>query len=233
MPSRSSETGGREVNPASEWVVYFPLKSVSFGHASVPRDPRRALAVLQDFLLTETKFKLSSQVKLHVWRGKFVDETIASERISEARVMFGPETSTIPIGSIWELGSEILETMTIFALDDQKFPKQELGPCNVTFSYRFDWTQTESLHQSAATFGDHYKENYIVVDVGGKSLFLQPMLIFPQPYSSSALHEFIGRIEPKLPFRLREKHFRRLVMTRSGTRKLAKLDPEWRVITRR
>ena len=124
-----------------ERVLYGPPKSVSFGHQARVRDPRLAWPMTLRFLDAFTLRRLDPNVRLDCYGlSASTNEEVVSERLATARRLFGPEKnpSTVPLHTrSWELRSEQLNTAIEFALDDDKWPKQDLGPVSLYFCYHF------------------------------------------------------------------------------------------------
>src|SRR3569832_693034 len=51
--------------------------------------------------------------------------------------------------------------------------------------------------------------SHIGVFDGQRQLFLQPHLVYPAPWTSEPLKDFVDRTAPLLPFRLRDQYFKR------------------------
>jgi hypothetical protein len=67
--------------------------------------------------------------------------------------------------------------------------------------------------------------------MGAKQLFLQPNFIFPGASDSEPLKDFIDRVEPLLPFRIRNQYFKRWLPAADPSKKQGRylrLDANWR-----
>jgi hypothetical protein len=213
---------------AGEWLSYFPPKSVAFGHQSRIRDARRAWSMTQRFLNHLTEFELGKGfVELCCTRRDHgVDEAVGSPRIEEARQRFGLDLDGHADYPRWRIGPSDLEAAIAFALDDDRYPKQSYGPTSLHFWYRFRWKEFEPIYRALPTdSSDRFCS--LGISFGGQRLFLQPSLVVPASWDSQVAREFIARIEPDLPFRLRDQYFRRMFLTR-GNHGSSKLSKTWR-----
>lgn len=217
-----------------EWVLYRAPKSVSFGHQSKPREARRCWPVIQRFLAElTTQSSLGDRIILGCEGGSGGTQTDFAHmpRADEARLQFGPETSEPRYFPQWKLDPSQLEVAIQFALDDDKFPKQKIGPTTLYFSYSFSWVEFQGHLRNAEKEDARTRASSLGIHVGGGGIFLQPHFIFPAPWTSEALKAFVARIEPLMPFRLRDQYFQRMMPIKgSGKRwgKTLKLDKQWR-----
>lgn len=216
---------------AGEWLCYHPPKSVSFGHQSRIRDARRAWSMTQRFLNRLTEFELGKgEIQLRcIRRDHGVDEAIGSPRIEEARQRFGRDPYGHEVHALWTIGPSDLEAAIAFALDDDRYPKQPGGPTMLHFWYLFRWKEFEPIYR---TLPPNSSDRFCSLGLhfGGHRLFLQPDLVIPASWDSQVAREFIARIEPDLPFRLRDQYFRRMFLAR-GDHGSSKLSKTWRTIT--
>lgn len=214
-----------------EWVLYQPPKSVSFGHQSRIRNARHAWAKTEEFLAGLTKHSFGHRMELTCHGpDTWTDPALAMLRIREARALFGQETNPSDAHLRWTISEPQLSSAIQFALDDDKFPTQQIGPTRLHFYYRFVWSEFERNPYHAA--GDEAREqaSTLGVFIGRKRLFLQPTLIFPAPWNSHLLRDFLSRIEPMLPFRFRDQYFQRMLPTKRGRKwgRTLKLSKNWR-----
>lgn len=213
---------------AGEWLSYFPPKSVSFGHQSRVRDARRAWSMTQRFLASLTEFEIGpgeNQLRC-MRRDNGIDDAVGSARLAEARQRFGPDPYGHADHALWIINPSDLETAIAFALDDDRYPKQPYGPADLHFWYRFRWKEFEPIYRALPPdSNDRFCS--IGMHFGGQRLFLQPSLVIPASWDSQVAREFIARIEPHLPFRLRDQYFRRMFLTR-GNHGSSKLSKTWR-----
>src|SRR5690242_13984885 len=122
---------------STEWVVYQAPKSVGFGHQSRVRDPRRAWPLVQRFLAELTRSTFNHHMELALWNSDG-----GTWRVEEARRILGPEAEDRgpkAVRPTWPLSEAQLPATIEFALDDDKFPKQQRGPSWLTFGYEFCW----------------------------------------------------------------------------------------------
>lgn len=213
-----------------EWVVYDPPKSVSFGHSSVPRDPRKAWPIVEGFLSCLDKVEWGHHVELTCHESsRWTDVSVAERRISEAKSLFGPSLNPQDPHPRWKIsGSQLLSAIQ-FALDDDKYPKQQMGPVSFYFSYHFLWTEFEQRPYWTGRRDPRSRSSRLGVTIGGRKLFLQPTFVFPAPWSSDHLREFIMRVEQSVPFRFRDQYFKRSIPPKkTGRGRLLNLPRSWR-----
>jgi hypothetical protein len=220
---------------SGEWVVYHPPKSVSFGHQSRMRDPRRAWPTVERFMADLTLFTLGDRMELtcHDPSAR-TDGDVAAARIREARRCFGPEIP--PQGRYkthprWKIGESQLESAIQFALDDDRFPKQELGPSWFSFNYEFRWKEFDVPRVVPSGAEPRNCVSHLGVTIGQQRLFLQPSFIYPASCNSESLKDFIDRSELIAPFRFRDQYFNRWLPPQSPASKhgrYLRLEPTWR-----
>lgn len=213
---------------AAEWVSYHPPKSVSFGHQPRLRDPRKAWAAIGKFLEELTSFELLPRIELTCYgpdRG--LSPAVAMARISEARKLFGPEEDRSRTNPLWKIPQAQLPAAIAFALDNDKFPKQRIGPAWLHFNYAFLWQDFERLPYQTVANQDRNRKSRLMIFIGHNGMFLQPAFIFPAPWNSEMLRSFLTRIEPLTPFRFRDQYFKRVLATGSGGQ-VRNLDKNWR-----
>lgn len=218
-----------------ERVLYAPPKSVAFGHQSRVRDPRRAWPMVAGFMDAFALGRLAPGIGLDCYGvDESNNEIVVEERISEARRLFGPEKnpSTAPRHTrTWELQPEQLAVAIGFALDDDKWPKQELGPVRLHFRYHFLWRDLLDFAswQDVTELPLIDAWSSLGVSLGSQRVFLQPRLVFPLDYYSVELASFLMRIEEYIPFRLRDQYFKRWLRSKASTYgRVLKLDKMWR-----
>lgn len=216
-----------------EWVVYQPPKSVSFGHTSTPRDPRKAWPIVEEFLGGLEKVELGHNVELACDEGgKWTDIAVAERRISEARRLLGVPVNPKDTHPRWKISSTQVQSAIQFALDDDKYPKQQTGPVRFHCNYHFFWPEFEQRPYWVGEGDERRRHSMLGVTIGGRGLFLQPTFVFPAPWSSSHLREYIMRVEQKLPFRFRDQYFKRWIPPKkSGHGRLLTLPASWRTST--
>jgi hypothetical protein len=207
-----------------ERLVYHPPKSAAFGHQARIRDARVAWKATEAFLNEWTVYQLSPQIRLDCYgQQPSTDSTVSLARIEEARKQFGEESnpSSDPRHTkSWPLESERLAEAIAFALDDDKWPRQALGPSNLHFWYSFQWRALPSVPEQPSHLG---------IFLGNQRAFLQPTLVFPAAYDAPNLRAFLVKLEGALPFRLRNQYFKRwLASQRSKHGIVRKLDKNWR-----
>lgn len=218
---------------SGEWVVYHPPKSVSFGHQSRIRDPRRAWPVAQRFLTELTQFVLDERIELTCDSGPHASEEAAAARIQEAKHRFGPEveqTGPYRFAPRWNVQQADLPSAIEFALDDDKFPKHEAGPSLLRFHYRFCWNEFGQEQGIANENEPRRILSRLGVTIGQQRLLLQPHFVYPVAWTSESLKDFIDRSELIAPFRFRDQYFQRwLPPQRPGSHgRTLRLEHSWR-----
>jgi hypothetical protein len=213
-----------------EWLVYNPPKSVSFGHTSTPRDPRKAWPIVEKFLGSLANVELGHSVELTCHEGgKWTDIAIAERRIEEAKSLFGAASNPQDAYPRWSISSEQVSSAVRFALDDDRYPKQEIGPVSFHCYYRFLWPEFEQRPYWASKNDTRPRSSSLGITVGGRRLFLQPTLVFPAPWSSDYLREYLVRVEQTIPFRFRDQYFKRWIPAKkSGYGRFLNLPASWR-----
>ena len=211
---------------SAECVLYSPPKSVGFGHQARIRDARRAWEQTRVFLDEFAYHRVAPQIRLQCWGSSVgVDASAAEVRAEAAVDLFGPGD---PSGRL--IPTARLEEAIAFALDDDHWPRQVIGPSWLAFDIQFVWRDflpgppvvdpaAYHLHEYASDFG---------VILGNHRLFLQPGLFIPRPHDSPETKRFIARLDRALPFRLRAQYFQRLLPSpRGGYKRVLKLPKEW------
>jgi len=220
------------IDAMQEWVIYHPPKSVSFGHQSVPVDPRKAWSQLQQFLARVSALEFAHHFTLTCNdANQWTEPAVAERRIEEARALFGPERDIPEGGPHWHLHETQLTRAVQFALDDDKFPKQQMGPTRLYFGYSFLWPEIERLPYWSPNGDTRKLQSTIGVSLGGNKLFLQPHFVFPAPWHSNVLRDFLHQVEETVPFRFRNQYFKRSIpkqTKQSYHGKLMKLPEYWR-----
>jgi hypothetical protein len=219
---------------AAEWVVYQPPKSVSFGHQSRIRDPRRSWPMVQQFITDLTRSMLGDRIVLTCFDAELQSRGgVAASRVEEARRVFGPEDEqrgsyrTYPN---WTLTEAHLSSAIEFALDDDKLPKQEVGPSWLSFSYQFCWIAFDHGSPEEGEVETRRILSVLGVTIGQQRLFLQPNFIYPAAWNSELLRDFIDRSESIMPFRFRDHYFQRWLPPQRPTSngRFLRLEPTWR-----
>jgi hypothetical protein len=214
-----------------EWVVYHPPKSVSYGHQSRIRDPRRAWPTVERFMVDLARFTLADQIELTCHGpGVDTDADVAAVRLLEARRCFGPEIEPQGIYRThprWKISEAQLPSAIEFAFDDDRFPRQATGPTWLHFAYRFRWKKFDEPREREP----RNDVSILGLTLGQQRLFLQPHFIYPAPWTSESLKDFIDRTELVAPFRFRAQYFKRWFPPQSPASKTGRylrLESTWR-----
>ena len=161
---------------SGEWVIYHPPKSVGFGHQSRIRDPRRAWPTTEQFLRDLTQFTHGRHViELTCCAPETgVDAGVAKARAEAAREAFGQEDPrSYQAAPRWTLDPSQLEAAVHFALDDDKFSKQQIGPTWLHFAYEFSWTEFEQLPYRADGGDVRHRTSLLGIFLGGVAYSLR------------------------------------------------------------
>jgi hypothetical protein len=114
-------------------------------------------------------------------------------------------------------------------MDDDKFPKQQMGPVRLSFSYWFLWTKFEQAPYWSSQNELRNPRSNLGISLGGGKLFLQPTFVFPAPWNSRILDDFISQVEERLPFQFRNQYFKRSLPGKLSRRgRMLKLPKNWR-----
>lgn len=213
-----------------EWVVYHPPKSVAFGHQSKVRDPRKAWPMVAEFLASCAQLEFGHLAELTCYQpNEWTEATVAVARIREARQLFELENGPTEQHPRWTVTESNLKEAIRFALDDDRFSKQQMGPSRLHFYYHFLWREFERLPYWPIENEKRDRRSLAGVTLGYKGLFIQPTFVFPAPWSSAFLKDFLAGIEPIVPFRLRDQYFKRALPSKSGGHsRFLKLPKDWR-----
>jgi len=134
-----------------------------------------------------------------------------------------------PVNVKWQLSACDLETALSFMVEGHPWPKQNIGPVTLTFSYDFLWrdpsTGAAFPEQSLDSCGMKDPRSHIRVDLQRTS-FISPDLVFPYDLANPRLYDLLNVIIPALPFRAAIKHFLQSLPLKgdSSKRKLKRLD---------
>jgi hypothetical protein len=201
---------------SNEWVVYSPPKSTGFGHAARIRNARKSWPFIQKFLRDWTHFELGNRISLMVHSAEGLvargtDHHVALERLKEARRLFGQETSAPGVFPGWDLSEKQLGEAIEFALDDDKYPNQDVAPSWLYFDYDFEWRTFAPISPVVSDGEQRKTYSDLGVIIGGGKVFVQPRFVFPSPWNSKRTIDFIDRIDEACPFRFRDQCFSRVL----------------------
>ena len=230
----------RLYHETKERLAYEPPKSVSFGHQARTRNTRLAWAATAQFVNQRALFRLGPGITLDCYvLYDREDASTGKGRQEQARQLFGPEHASRSSAHIkhWVLAPDQLPAAIEFALDDDKWPKEEMGQTLLHFSYWFLWRdlvippRPGDDELAGLPWTDDWSS--LGVSLGGRRLFLQPRLVFPFPYDSEEHLGFLAQVEPSLSFRLRDQYFKRALPSKNGGYgNVRKLDKNWRTPNR-
>ena len=181
--------------------------------------------MVERFLAELTTFTLGSRIELTCHgAGAQTDTAVAAARLDEARRCFGPESAsefhrTHPH---WTLSESQVTAAVQFALDDDSFPEQPLAPSWLTFNYQFCWNGFDRISGATSATESRNPMSSLGLIFGRSRLFLQPTFIYPAPWNSEPLKDFIDRTEATVPFRFRDQYFKRWLPPQSPRTKFGR-----------
>ncbi|MFO1415154.1 MAG: hypothetical protein U1F10_14865 [Burkholderiales bacterium] len=211
-------------------IEYAPPKSASFGHAALPRDPRRAWPAIRRFLAGHTiNCELSGAPELAI--------TIVSDACdrdgmlaawAEATDRFGAPTATSGDSRRWTLPPAQLDAAVAFALEDDRRPPQPVGPVHLSFFYVFDWRDLPN-HPPAPKFPRALTASRLGVHLGGGKAFVQPALRFAASDADPAFVARLRALEAAMPFKPKDDCYCRVEPKATGRGdRLVRLAPGWK-----
>jgi len=208
----------------SEWVVYAPPKSVSFGHRARLRDPLKAWSSVQLFLAEHTKFEFGHRSELSCCGVRFAENSArAVQSLSQIRETFAL-TESDSDHPRWTITESQVPTAVKFVVNEVARDDS----IHFGFYYRFVWKEFERLAWKFDKDERRDSSSRLGITVHSKGLFLQPNWIFPAPWTSNFLNTFLHKIEPAAPFLLRNQYFKRSLATEGGKHRFLNLDKNWR-----
>lgn len=201
----------------SEFVSYQPTKSASYGHQTGVRDSRTAWKGVEQFLEAFTIFSPPTLISFRCVSPFSGSCTV----FNEFRVFANRELGTTDQGE-WQFRPEQLPQALHLAFAEHRWPKQADGPAWLSFSYDFEWKELPRLGETTLP-----QSSRLHVIVSAQRIFLQPTFVFPQPWDSLELLQFLHDVKPHLPLRLRDQYFRRLLPSKKGDFRALKLPKDW------
>lgn len=215
--SGESEPGYNKINiyqsaAMFEAVFYQLPKSVSF-HQATKGKPREALRKIREMLTSmAADVQVNPSITLRVDSpSEWTETAVATACLDEARRRFGMERNPHDSSQDWELGAECLEDAIEFALSDEQWPKQKVGPLTLYIAYHFNWREfSNDFPEPLASWKRGTCD--IMLNFHRRALSVAPSLIFPIPYESLEFQPFVDRLEAALPFEINRKHLRRMLV---------------------
>jgi hypothetical protein len=190
--------------------------------------------MVQQFMADLTRSMLGDRIVLTCLDAELQSSGgIAASRVEEARRVFGPEDEqrgSYRTHPNWTLTEAQLPSAIEFALDDDKFSKQDVGPSWLSFSYQFCWLAFDRGSAAEGNAEARRILSVLGVTIGRQRLFLQPYFIYPAAWNSEVLKDFIDRSESVVPFRFRDRYFKRWLPLKRPANygRLLRLEPTWR-----
>lgn len=217
-----------------EVVLYSPDKGASFGQALRPRRVRQAFNAVQHFLSNCATASPLERIRLVAYQAtQWDDDAVAEACIARTVARLGSPDQVEGGGTQWPSGEPVkggslqwvgspatLEAMVEYLASGEPWPKQTLGPVELSFSVYFQWIHPGSgelvpgQEAGHATPDGSLRSNLLVTLSRRPSV--QPDLWFPFPEGSLGLSEFLRAVEPYLPFNLLPRHFRVATPQRNG-----------------
>lgn len=198
-----------------EAVFYQLPKSVSF-HQAVKGKPRDAVEKIQKMLASmAVDVQLGHSISLSVnGPGQWTDAAVAAACLDEARRRFGMEAQHHDACKSWELDTNRFDEAVEFALSDAQWPRQKLGPLNLHAAFHFNWRDfSNEFPEPLASW--QRGTCSIMLNFHRRSLSVAPSLVFPMPYESPAFQPFLDRLAADLPFEIKRKHLRHMLVNPS------------------
>lgn len=195
-----------------EAVFYQLPKSVSF-HQAVRGKPREALGKIQDMLGSMAEnVQLGHSISLNVDPpSEWTEASVATACLDEARRRFGMERNPHESGKSWELGTGCFEDAIAFALSDEQWPRQKAGPLSLHVAYHFNWRDFSNEFPEPLASWENGTCS-LVLYFHRRALSVGPSLVFPVPYESPAFQPFVDRLASALPFEIKSKYLRRMLV---------------------
>ena len=217
-----------------ERTAYAPPKAVSYGHVARRADPRQALGELESFLELRCAFTIRELVQLQVGiaSGSSTEPDLTQQARAEATARF----SVQPVQpGRWHLGPSERTDAIDFVLDlHRRWAHLDPPLSQLHFSYEFVWRDLiPSSVSSDQREGSLWVSDRSTLGVGlgfkGRRVFFTPMLLFPFRFDEPDFSRFLLEVEESLPFRLRDRYFRRILRSRAGGwGQVRQLDKGWR-----
>ena len=214
------------------FVVYSPDKGSSFGQAPRGRGVRRVFDDVARFIATCTVAQPPSRISLTAYRAtQWDDDTSAKRCIELAQARFGmPDEQESVGGQRWPSGEPIkgghlrwkgaqsnLAEMLDFLASGEPWPKQTLGPVELSFVHQFEWSDSVLVQQqSPEAHPGMIPTSDLIITLSRRS-FIQPSLWLPYAPDDDGLRSFLARIDPLLPFKLNSRHFRVAIPKTDGS----------------
>ncbi|GGY18108.1 hypothetical protein GJV26_24605 [Massilia dura] len=136
---------------------------------------------------------------------------MAAACLDDARRRFGIERNPDESGKSWELGAEWLEEAIEFALSDERWPRQKAGPLSLFAAYHFNWRDLSNEFPEPLASRDRGTCS-VMLNLHRRALSVAPFFIFPMAYESPAFQPFVDRLAAALPFEIKSRHLRRMLV---------------------
>jgi hypothetical protein len=208
-----------------EWVTYLPSNGfVGGGHVSKERKPRLAWVQVQEFLAAQASCQLQPNLRLHCWKpSDWLDAELAKSRLAEAQQRFGD----VQAGQWTDIDVARLDEAIAFAMDDDQYPRQQLGPVDLSVTYSFIWPDFPPRLVQPKEW--RKLPSHLNITFGSHKLVLQSDLNFPAPWTSQFLRDYISALETRLPVKIYDQYFKRWLPWRDGKdARTVKLPRDWR-----
>lgn len=209
----------------AEFVSYHPSKSTGFGHAFRRRGVQRAWEDLHRFFAACTHVSPPTQIELEVERPtKWDDDAVMGRVIDHALQHFGaPSREALHGGTMWPSGEPFkggrytwtrtaaqLDGDLAYLIQGEPWPKTTIGPVTLRMVQTFAWKSGAALPSLDRVHPDAPPGGGTVSLWFGRRCFLQPSFAFPFVHDEPAFLDFLRELQPNLPFRMHNNHFRRV-----------------------
>ena len=153
---------------------------------------------------------------MHCWTpNKWTERNVAENALAEALARLGPGSDEC---EQWLLPPDQLAAALELFFFCEKWPRQEMGPIDVSFHFDILWREFPAFTSPQSTLGLYFR---------AQRLFLQPTFVFPFRWDTSVHMAWLKEVAMTAPFRFRESCFKRGVLTKSGGYRSAKIPAGW------
>ena len=138
------------------------------------------------------------------------------------RAQFGREKDDAHVVRSWNLSEELLPQAVEVALENDRWPRQKMGPIELHFSYNFTWARlgtSDALPGQDWSFAPQSPRGSMLgIVIGARPLFLQPAFLLPYTWQSDELREYLGALEEALGFKFRDGWFQHIIAAKQPGR---------------
>ena len=195
-----------------EAVHYQLPKSVSFHQATKgkPRQAEKAIRAMLAALADDVQLHPAMELRIDP-PAEWTDAAVAHACLAEARAQFGADGDPHEAAGTWTLDPDQLDAAIEFALSDERWPKQALGPIALHFSWHFNWRDfPKTFPEPLASW--QRGTCSLMLSFHGRGLRVAPSFVFPVAYEDPAFQQFVDRLGALAPFTINPRHFRRMLV---------------------